>query len=47
MFIVTAALARSVEPCISLAITYVTVAVGEARRIRPGRNWATGTRSNP
>jgi len=27
--------------------TYVTVAVGEARRIRPGRNWAAGTRSTP
>jgi len=37
---VTAEVASSVEPLISLAMTYVTVAVGEARRISPGRNWA-------
>lgn len=34
----TAAVARSVEPRISLAIIYVMVAVGEARSISPGTN---------
>ncbi len=35
-----AAVARSVEPSISPAITKVMVAVGAANKIRPGRNWA-------